>query len=111
MGAEPQTQVSQADLTAAIHLIEKAAEDIRKIQLNLDMAGASLKSNWVGESHAAFNAVHIKWHERMDVILGSLRRLAASIQGSGKNYAEFNRERTEALNSIANLINQAPVTR
>ncbi|MEV1168955.1 WXG100 family type VII secretion target [Nonomuraea sp. NPDC049784] len=111
MGAQPQTQVSEADLKAAITLIEDAAERLRGIQLNLDQAGISLKHHWVGQSEAAFDAVHKKWHERMDVILGSLRRLAENIGTSNTNYASFNQERTEAINQIANLINAAPLSR
>ncbi|WP_433437718.1 WXG100 family type VII secretion target [Nonomuraea sp. CA-141351] len=111
MGAEPQTQVSEADLKAAITLIEDAAERLRGIQLNLDTAGITLKHHWVGQSQAAFDAVHKKWHERMDVILGSLRRLAENIGTSNTNYASFNQERTEAINQIANLINAAPLSR
>jgi WXG100 family type VII secretion target len=109
VGAEPQTQVSEADLKAAIALIEDAATKLRTIQRNLDTAGATLKTSWVGQSEAAFHAVHVKWHERMDVILASLHRLAESIGTSGKNYAAFNQERTEAMNHIAQLISAKPL--
>ncbi|SEG99433.1 WXG100 family type VII secretion target [Nonomuraea solani] len=111
MGAEPQTQVSEADLKAAIQLIEDAAIRLRGIQQTLDTAGLELKTSWVGQSEAAFDAVHKKWHERMDVILGSLRRLAENIGTSNTNFAAFNQERTEAINQIANLINAAPMSR
>ncbi|MGV9377209.1 WXG100 family type VII secretion target [Nonomuraea sp. NPDC003707] len=106
MGAQPQAQVSESDLIAAVTRIEDAAERLRGIQLQLDQAGVSLKTHWLGQSEAAFDAVHKKWHERMDVILGSLRRLADNIGTSNKNYQAFNQERTEAANQIANLINQ-----
>ncbi|MDX3106276.1 WXG100 family type VII secretion target [Nonomuraea angiospora] len=107
MGAPgaPQTQVSEADLIAAVTRIEDAAERLRGIQRQLDQAGVNLKVHWVGQSEAAFDAVHKKWHERMDVILGSLRRLADNIGTSNKNYKAFNQERTEAINQISNLIN------
>jgi WXG100 family type VII secretion target len=111
VGAEPQTQVSESDLKAAITLIEDAAGRLRTIQRNLDTAGATLKASWVGQSEAAFDAVHRKWHERMDVILGSLSRLAQNIGSSNTNYAAFNQERTEAINKIAQMINAAPPSR
>ncbi|WP_049570661.1 WXG100 family type VII secretion target [Nonomuraea sp. SBT364] len=111
MGAEPQTQVSAADLIAAVNLIEEAATRLRTLQSNLDMAGAELKTSWAGQSEAAFAAVHIKWHERMDVILGSLARLAQNIGTSNKNFAAFNEEREQAMNHIANLISAQPPTR
>ncbi|MFG2077428.1 WXG100 family type VII secretion target [Nonomuraea maritima] len=111
MGAEPQTQVSESDLKAAITLIEDAAQRLRDIQRNLDTAGVTLKAHWVGQSEAAFDAVHKKWHERMDVILGSLTRLAQNIGTSGTNYAAFNQERTEAINKIAQMISAAPMSR
>ncbi|MER6003217.1 WXG100 family type VII secretion target [Nonomuraea angiospora] len=105
MGAQPQAQVSESDLIAAVTRIEDAAERLRGIQQQLDQAGVSLKAHWLGQSEAAFDAVHKKWHERMDVILGSLRRLAENIGTSNKNYQAFNQERTEAMNQIANMIN------
>ncbi|WP_431915744.1 WXG100 family type VII secretion target [Nonomuraea jabiensis] len=105
MGAQPQAQVSESDLIAAVTRIEDAAERLRGIQQQLDQAGINLKVHWLGQSEAAFDAVHKKWHERMDVILGSLRRLAENIGTSNKNYQAFNQERTEAMNQIANMIN------
>ncbi|MFC4015653.1 WXG100 family type VII secretion target [Nonomuraea purpurea] len=106
MGAQPQSQVSESDLRAAVQLIEDAAERLRGIQRNLDTAGVTLKANWVGQSEAAFDAVHKKWHERMDVVLNSLRELAEKVGASNTNYAAFNQERLEATNQIAALINQ-----
>ncbi|MFC5826693.1 WXG100 family type VII secretion target [Nonomuraea insulae] len=111
MGAQPQTQVSESDLKAAVTLIEDAAVQLREIQRNLDTAGVTLKTHWVGQSEAAFDAVHKKWHERMDVVLGSLQRLAQNIGTNNMNYAAFNEERTQAINQIAALINAAPQSR
>lgn len=111
MGAQPQTQVSESDLKAAVTLIEDAAVQLREIQRNLDTAGVTLKIHWVGQSEAAFDAVHKKWHERMDVVLGSLQRLAQNIGTNNTNYAAFNEERTQAINQIAALINAAPQSR
>ncbi|MEU6713219.1 WXG100 family type VII secretion target [Nonomuraea sp. NPDC046802] len=105
MGPEPQSQVSEADLKAAVQLIEDAAIKLRAYQKNLDEAGVQLKVHWVGQSEAAFDAAHKKWHERMDIILGSLHRLADNIGASNTNYASFNEERTAAMNQISNLIN------
>ena len=45
----------------------------------------------------------------MDVILGSLHRLAENIGSSGKNYAAFNQERAEAMHHIAQLISAKPL--
>ncbi|MGP3911805.1 WXG100 family type VII secretion target [Nonomuraea sp. NBC_00507] len=111
MGTQPQAQVSESDLKSAIMLIEDAAERLRGIQRNLDTAGVTLKAHWVGQSEAAFDAVHKKWHERMDVVMGSLARLAQNIGTSNTNYAAFNQERTEAINQIAAMINAAPQSR
>lgn len=111
MGTQPQSQVSESDLKAAITLIEDAAERLRGIQRNLDTAGVTLKTHWVGQSEAAFDAVHKKWHERMDVVLGSLRRLAENIGTNNTNYRAFNEERAQAINQIAALINAAPQSR
>jgi WXG100 family type VII secretion target len=111
VGAEPQTQVSEADLKAAVIAIEDAATRLRTIQRNLDTAGVELKHNWVGQSEYAFDAVHRKWHERMDKVLESLQRLAQAITTSNTNYAAFNQERTEAINQIAAMINAAPQSR
>ncbi|MEU4571949.1 WXG100 family type VII secretion target [Nonomuraea sp. ATR24] len=108
MGAEPQTQVSASDLIAAVNLIEEAATRLRTVQRNLDTAGAELKVSWAGQSEAAFSAVLIKWHERMDVVLQSLQRLAANIGTTNKNVAAFNEERQQAMNHIANLISAQP---
>lgn len=102
-----QTQVSEADLVAAINWIEESAVRIRDIQKKLDTAGAELKVNWVGQSHAAFDKVHRLWHQRIDVILGSLQTLAENIGSSNKNYAAFNQEREQAINQIEALINAA----
>ncbi|MET8861479.1 WXG100 family type VII secretion target [Nonomuraea sp. NPDC049421] len=105
MGAEPQTQVSQADLVAAVQRIEDAAIRLRTIQRNLDTAGVELKHNWVGQSEAAFDAVHKIWHQRMDRVLQSLKTLAENITTSNRNYVQFNQEREEATNRIAAAIN------
>ncbi|MGV9772956.1 WXG100 family type VII secretion target [Streptosporangium sp. NPDC003464] len=102
-----QTQVSEADLVAAINWIEESAGRIRDIQKKLDTAGAELKVNWVGQSHAAFDKVHRLWHQRIDVILGSLQTLAENIGSNNKNYAAFNQEREQAINQIEALINAA----
>ncbi|KAB8186540.1 MULTISPECIES: WXG100 family type VII secretion target [Microbispora] len=103
-----QAQVSRHDLDEAITWIGDAAENIRGIQRYLDGAGENLKVHWQGESHHAFNKVHLLWHERMDVILGSLQTLAESIRANNKNYAEFNAQATAEINKIEALINQAP---
>ena len=105
--AAPETQVKESDLIKAVELIETAATEIRGIQSRLDNAGVTLKAHWVGDSHRAFDAVHLKWHERMDVILQSLNRLAEHVGSSNKNFAQFNQERVEATNHIANMINAA----
>jgi WXG100 family type VII secretion target len=105
VGAQPQTQVSKRDLEDAIRFINAAAVELSGIQRRLDAAGVALATGWKGESAHAFNAVHKKWHDRMDVILRSLQRLAENIGASNKNYAEFNAERTQAANRIHSLIN------
>jgi WXG100 family type VII secretion target len=105
VGAEPQTQVSQSDLIAAVQRIEDAALRLRAIQRNLDNAGIELKHSWVGQSEAAFAAVHKIWHERFDKVMESLQRLAENITTSNKNYVQFNQERAEATNKIAAAIN------
>jgi len=102
-----QAQVSQHDLDEAITWIGDAAENIRGIQRYLDSAGENLKVHWQGESHHAFNKVHRLWHERMDVIMGSLQDLAESIRANNKNYREFNAHATAEINKIEALINQA----
>jgi WXG100 family type VII secretion target len=101
-------QVSESDLQAAIDWIGQAAERIRGIQRTLDAAGTDLSVQWQGQSHHAFNKVHVLWHERIDVILGTLQRLAESIQSNNKNYANFNADAVMEINKIEALINAGP---
>jgi Proteins of 100 residues with WXG. len=108
MAQSPQTQVSEHDLQEAINWIGESAERIRNIQRNLDAAGADLSVHWQGESHYAFNKVHILWHEHMDVILGSLQSLAESIRTNNQNYSAFNAQALSDISKIEALINAAP---
>jgi WXG100 family type VII secretion target len=103
-----QTQVKEHDLQEAINWIVDSAERIRTIQKNLDTAGAELQANWQGQSHQAFNKVHILWHQRIDVILKSLQDLAQNIQSSNKNYSAFTQEALAEISKIESLINAAP---
>ncbi|SNS79383.1 WXG100 family type VII secretion target [Streptosporangium subroseum] len=103
-----QTQVKEHDLQEAINWIVDSAERIRTIQKNLDTAGAELQASWQGQSHQAFNKVHILWHQRIDVILKSLQDLAQNIQSSNKNYSAFTQEALAEISKIESLINAAP---
>ncbi|GAA0846678.1 hypothetical protein GCM10009525_66140 [Streptosporangium amethystogenes subsp. fukuiense] len=102
-----QAQVKEQDLQDAINWIGDAAERIRAIQRNLDTAGAELRVNWQGQSHHAFNKVHLLWHDRIDVILESLQNLARSIQANNKNYRAFNEAATAEISKLEGLINAA----
>ncbi|MEU7896863.1 WXG100 family type VII secretion target [Nonomuraea sp. NPDC049152] len=99
-----QAQASRADLEQAISLIMKSQENILGIQRKLDTANADLAAHWVGTSRAAFVKVTIAWHERMDVILQSLTKLAESVQSNNKNYDLFNQQEEERFNKIAAMI-------
>ena len=101
-------QVSESDLREAIDWISQSAERIRGFQRSLDTAGAELSVNWQGESHEAFKRIHLQWHERFDVILASLQRLAENIRASNQNYAEFNANAVQEISKIESLINAAP---
>ncbi|MFF5212407.1 WXG100 family type VII secretion target [Streptosporangium sp. NPDC000396] len=105
MADQSQTQVSEADLVQAVNWIEDSAEKIRGIQQRLDQAGHTLKVNWKGDSHAAFNKVHQNWHDRIDVILMSLKDLAEKVAASNKNYRAFNEQAVTEINKIEALIN------
>ncbi|MCG5218943.1 WXG100 family type VII secretion target [Streptosporangium soli] len=101
-------QVSEQDLRDAFDWITQSADRIRGIQRTLDTAGADLSVDWQGRSQQAFSQVHLLWHQRIDVILGSLQGLAESIQANNANYAAFNEDAVQEINQIEALISQGP---
>jgi WXG100 family type VII secretion target len=71
--------------------IDAGARAIRAILAELDSSAEQMKSNWSGESQAAYVAAHKEWSAAIEAMQTILARIAKTTEGISEDYKHVDR--------------------